>query len=298
MAGFESIDLDYLPQLIRNEILSEETAAKLIEYWQSRLADSADPLGHSYIEYYLFFEGLQHGVALAFIWNATTRKFEHLFGIYSAEANDYLERAESFLKDTEDFQEEITKEGGKFLFWGRKLTYDEKNYAVGFLFPQTIELPAMRITTAIQKYFIPEIYREDSRMLPLFPEVDAQQIREINAFLERDLPVTFTYFRFDDFRQFISFSGDFFAEEMIRVLSNTIEGILKQSDECIILNPQEFLVISLNCTEKVMRARFKKVVFQYKGLIMTYKANYFTVKNPIGGLWEVWPSITGELSKR
>lgn len=294
---FHKVNLTYLEELISSGSLSEEVASKLLDYWQLRFEDERDPFYSDYFEYYLFFEAINAGVLLVFIYESSEKKVLHQYGIMLSAVPEIIRFTQADHKESQgrniaEFSD-FNFQGSQYTLWRRHIQFENNDLFLCAMLPRNLKVAArlQRIHDVFLRYYLPESLHADRRFMDFFSALNQHIIQKITPVIADNRPVTFTYFKFEEYDKYISFAGENFATVLVKELTREITNRLKQEDRCYIINPREYLIVSLNCEKEIMEKRFHRLIFQIKSLILGYRVRYTTWKMPITGLPKIWKEI-------
>jgi len=291
---FHKPNLDYLYALVSEAKIPLAMAENLLDYWEMRLSDSRDSLYHEYFEYYLFFESMNAGILSLFIYDKFNSRVLHQYGVLSSTIPDLIQEIETsspgygkLLEKTFDYKE------GKYLFGRIDIEYEGKEYILGMVYPPRLfaEKKLHRLEKVFIRYYLPEALRPDTRFLNFYSSLNDFVMELVNPVLREKRPVTFTYFKFEEFRKYTKLTGESFATELVNSLAEEIKNHLKSEDMIYIINPREYLIVSLNCEAEIMKSRFHRMIFQIKSLILNYNVRFTTWKVPVDDLSTIWNDI-------
>ncbi len=298
-ADFHKIDLGYLRDLLEKNKVSEKVARKLLDYWEMRITEERDPLYSSYFEYYLFFESINSGILSAFVYDLGHQQVKHQYGVLAATTVQILQSIRE--QDTQKFLAKIEQgyidifdyQGEKLSLYLKSIEFGKRTYVIGILYPLNLKIndKLERLVSVFQRYYLPDVFQPDHRFLPLFHELNQAVMSEVTEPLEKKQPVTFTYFKFESFRKYIDLAGEHFASEIVGGLVEQLTTRLKKQDYCYVLNPREYLIVSLNCDKEIIQKRYHRALFQIKSLLLSYQVNYTTKTSPIEDLTSIWHEI-------
>lgn len=292
--NFHTIDLSHLQKLVEQNKIDAAIVRSLLAYWQRRLEDKGDAIYHNYIEYYLFFESLR-ALFLAVIIFDKTESIRHSYGIFPALGSAIVK---SVSEQPGDGVVGFAHSGHEYALYYIRSGYYDQEYTIAALAlkEMLIDENLRRMKYVFERYYLPMSFSRDERIGNFFPEVQNLIAEWINPTLKTRQPVTFTYLYFESLTKYVGLAGEHFAQDLIRELQADVHRILKDTDRSIILSTREFLIISLNCEEEVLRRRFANAYFHAKSLLLAYQANYFCVREPVSDIHLLWDQITGNLA--
>ncbi|MDH5719050.1 MAG: hypothetical protein OEZ13_00365 [Spirochaetia bacterium] len=299
-ADFQKADFKYLIRLQRENKLSQEICERLLDYYKSRISNKSDKIYTNYFEYYLFFEFINSAVIGAFFYGIEEKDVFLQYGIL----NDVKSEILKTLKKKVNFVAEEKKEIDEtldFLYHSenfacrlKKVTSLEKEYVLIVLYPKALDIRDRleRLERVFLRYYLPDTFKADKRFSPLFEDVNKTILEKINPALENDQPVTFSFYKFENFEKYMEFGGEFFSRQLIGEIQKEFISRMKATDKCFILSPREYLIVSVNCEIDDIKDRFSKMAFKAKSLILAYKVKYSTFFEPIEHLSEKWKQIS------
>lgn len=294
--NFHEISIDYLKKIIQTQSVPEPVLAKLLQYWESRLSNKEDPLFNDYFEYYLFFEFINSGILCSIIYDEKRKQIQHQYGILSDAISDILEKVNAISKRKQNrFIYPYIHNDHEFSMWLKRITSFDKSYLLVSIFPKNLNIEKRldRFERVFVRYYIPDSLRPEKRFYHYFSNLKNKLIPDMNKFLIKKEPVTFTYFKFQSFNKYIYIGGESLGAELITGLAYQLTSRLKSGDRCYILNPREYLIVSFNCEKDIMEKRFNKLIFQVNSLILNYNVNYFTCRKKIDDIADYWSEIIG-----
>ncbi|MCS6983930.1 MAG: hypothetical protein NZM25_02230 [Leptospiraceae bacterium] len=291
---FDQIDFSYLEALVTKYQLSPALAQNLVNYWEMRIKDPRDSIYHHYFEYYLFFESIQSGIILVFIYEKHTKKVLHQYGILVGAIPEIIRQTQEEIDDgsISETQSFFFHEH-HFQLWRRFIRYhDHELYLCAVLPPGPLNRDKLhRLYKIFLRYYLPESLYPDRRFLEFFPSLNQEICEKTAPALQSGRAVTFTYFRFEDLNKYIVLGGESFGEFLVNGIRDEITARLKHEDSIYILSPRDYLIVSLNCEKEIMERRFYRMIFQLRSLILSYRVKYTTYKAPIRDLTFAWKDI-------
>lgn len=289
---FHRLDLQYLKSMTADGRLSEPVAGRYLDYIEMRLNDNTDLIYSDYLEYYIFFEAANSGVLTAFTYDLKTGRIMQQFGLFAAYV---LELIKEYLPEPggDSLQTKVVYNNEQYNYWRRHFLYKDSEYLLGLMYPVKTDITdrIRRLEQVFQRYYLPRSLHSDRRYMNLFTGVNEEVMQKIAPVLKEKKPVTFTYFRFEPFRKYVKLTGEHFATRIVEDLAEALKAKLKSEDTCYILNPREYLIVSLNCEKSIMQKRFHKQIFQVHSLILNYNTRFSTYKTPVESLSEIWKEI-------
>lgn len=294
---FHKIDLAHLKELVEAGKIDPQLVDSLIVYWKKRLSDKSDAIYSRYMEYYLFFESLRALFLAVFIFDMKSGQVEHSYGIFPTLSSSIFATISGRSKNSAgvvDFDYKGLPYALHFLHSG----YHEQEYTIAALAikDNAISENMMRLKYVFERFYLPSSFSKDNRIGALFTET-ANVIAEMsNPTLSRKQPVTFTYLYFESLTKYVGLAGENFAKGLIEELKEDVYRILKDTDRIVILSTREMLIISLNCEKDILQKRFASTYFHAKSLLLSFKAHFHTVHQPIIDLHSMWDEITGNLA--
>lgn len=294
--NFHERDLSYLKNLLSTAQINPNLAKNLIEYWEMRLDDPRDSIYHDYFEYYLFFECLNAGIIMVFIYDKNTKKVLHQYGILLGAITEIIRLTEEELKQEDGNIPEYVPfffQNQSFQLWRKYIVFQQNELYLCALMPSALRPTnrLKRLQSVFLRYYLPESLKSDLRFLDSYFHINKEICQSIAPVLREARPVTFTYFRFEDFSKYIALGGENFANSIVRTLNQEITSRLKHEDRAYILSPRDYLVVSLNCEKELMEKRFHRMMFQIQTLILSYRVRYSTYNSPIVDLTPIWKDI-------
>jgi len=290
---FHKIDLGYLKGLVERDEVSKELANVALNSWQKRLSNFRDPLFQNYIDYFIFFEAINNGILAVSLANLSTREILNEYSVLPDLQSQITKRL--FKQKRENFEQESFKYCNNTLTaWYLLIEGEGTSYAGIVVYPKSLTNIGnclLRLEFVLKRYYFPQYFEPDNRVMTLFLQINQEVTKRLNDFLKEGKPVAVTYFKFKNFNDYIEFAGEDFALQIVDGLIDEIKDHMKNEDRCFVLSPREYLIFSVNCTEEIMKQRFHRVSFKIKGLILTYKNKYSTLKKPIKDLFEIWDDI-------
>jgi len=298
--NFQKADFSYLKKLFNEDKISENICEKLLSYWDERISNKKDQLYLNYFDYYLFFEFIQCAVIGAFFYDLSEKKIFHQYGILNDIKSEVLKTIKK-QTDFENSENEDIDETIDFLYHSetfsckiKKISSLEKDYILITLFPKALEIKEnlQRLERVFLRYYLPDSFKPDERFYPLFNNMNDVILKKINPVLEDEKPVTFSYYKFENFEKYMEFGGEFFSRQLISEIQKEFLSRMKTKDTCFILSPREYLIVSLDCEMDDIKDRFSKLAFKIKNLILAYKVKYSTFFDSMEDLSEIWSQIS------
>lgn len=119
-----------------------------------------------------------------------------------------------------------------------------------------------------------------------------QYIERISRpYLEKNIPVTLTHFKFNFLENYLSFLGNAGTYDFILEIDKSIRSKLKKRDILIILSFNSFLVISIGARKEVIFERFKDVYFEIKNLVLDYQLYIENLLTPEDSFKEIFHKL-------
>ncbi|MCB1173049.1 MAG: hypothetical protein KDK39_05775 [Leptospiraceae bacterium] len=150
----------------------------------------------------------------------------------------------------------------------------------------------------------------DYELLPMIqnwfleqPQYSQQQFIDHNRILHRILqdlivpqlgsgvPVTLSYFRFQQLTTYLEAAGEKQSGELLQELLHLFHRNLKQSDTVVQITPIHYLVVSPGATTHIMRERFKHIFFTIKSLVLEYKLEIHTIQDLPVRMNDIWKNL-------
>ncbi len=293
---FHRVDLEHLREQINSGRIDNAVAEKFLEYWQRRLSDSKDALYSHYIEYYLFFESLRALFFAVFLFEGKEGMIRHTYGIYPTLGSAIWA---ALVKEeiSQDASVSFEHGGQSYVLHRIHSGFHDQEYTIAALSFKGVEATESlaRMKYVFERYYMPSSFAKDDSVGLLFPATVELVKWWVEKPLEKNIPVTFTYLYFESMSKYVSLAGSHFANELLSELQTDIHRLMKDTDRSIILSTREFLIVSINCDEEVLKKRFRKAFFQAKGLILSYSIRFHCVRELPLDFFALWNQITGNL---
>lgn len=297
---FHKIDLSYLKKLLSKKQIVAQRAQKLIDYYNSRLSDNNDPLYTEYFDYFLFFESIKSAVLSAFAYEIKKDKILNQFGIMDNAIPDIIKTITQNTDQVESGKvSEFTFRNEKFSLWFKEATFEQDAFLIVILFPRKAvsQSSIERIYNVFLRYYIPDIFKPDNRFLSFFDDTNERIMAQMMQSLAVNKPVTISYFKFQPLGKFLVLAGEHYATDVVNGLVEILTSRLKKDDQCYVLNPREYIVVSNNCESEIMQKRFHKMIFEVKSLFLDYEVKMTTIREPFNSLSDIWQDLVPENHK-
>jgi len=292
---FDVINIDYLKTWIEKNYIKEEIVEELLKYWDSRLSNPRDVLYENYIDYYLFYESVNSGIALSFIYDYKKNKTMHKYGILTSSIQKIISEIkkntiqkkenEKFIYKYHDFEFEV---------WNQKVNYDKNSFLLCVVYPVQVDISKTlkRIENVFMKFYLTDILHPDLRFLSIFEKINNEMMVDIRQTQEKKIPITFSYLKFEKLNRYISLAGGILVSEIFKGLKENVLERLEKGDKWYVINPREYLLVSLNCREEELKKKYKRMNVKIKGLMLKYKIKFTTILDPIEDMNHIWDKIS------
>lgn len=124
-----------------------------------------------------------------------------------------------------------------------------------------------------------------------FARVDRKVMDIINANTSVGRNVSISLFQFHSFDRYFSNMGENFSREFMDEISDYFLENLNVGDSLFILSPEEYLVVSPDCSMEQMQSKFLKSSFTVKGLVINFFSNFVCISQPVSRSEEVWGKV-------
>jgi hypothetical protein len=299
-------NIDSFRDDLNDNYISEQIFTQLLEYWDNRIGKSDDKLYRDFFSLAVFQKNLHLKSLLSFLYSEDQNKIFQKYGIESEQIPLILKVIKK-----NDHKKEInwlpfypSGTVAEWIIYWENITFI-KNYQVAKTHPRATsqykliylfykkpesESELSEIGKLFKNYYIPHLEEPDYNYINLhsFLEKTVNDILETN--LDKDQPVSVTIFHFQKFDLFFRVVGEHLAQDIIDEIGKLIRGCLEEGELYYQISPRIYVVISENSTEKTLKARFKKLFFQVKGLILEYKMKFMEIRE-ISQMPELWQKI-------
>lgn len=290
--------------------LSRQRASRLVRYWNWRVTDNQDPLYNNFYDLHLFQALVQGNCLLAFLVHPRDLKVLTWFGIeawlMTELTGDIREKVMEIPRSHEGvwLEKSVPDEKQPWQVWVRRLSM-VRNYQVSLTRPDNHsefllfqvyydrsgrQESIANISGLYENYYLIRSFGAEQNFADLTSFIDEELRRLIRANRQARGDIVITIFQFQPFREFFRVAGEHFAREVMAEIKQMITGLLKSEDLFFAVSPRVYMVVSPDCTEEVMRQRFKGIFFQIKSIILEYKTVFLKANQP-EDLEEIWPRL-------
>ena len=141
-------------------------------------------------------------------------------------------------------------------------------------------------------YFYLSISLEKKRTVQdLFVPINAHALYLLGKARETNQTAVLGYIKFEGMKKFIKIGGEIFANKIKKFILNSIKEKLHEKDIIYILSPRDYFLISTKNSQEYLEKSLKQIRFQMEGLLIFYKAKFFTVSEDVSSLSDIWGQI-------
>ena len=285
------LDIMEKNEFLNSGLVSSVISNELLNYWEEKLNLLSGSPNHSYFDYFLFFLSMRENILAVVIYDHKNKGIAFKYGI-----SDIFEETNSDISSTVSGSSEIKiykdqEVQIRIVFFQR---FDKlRNYTVSIAAPAKLDIQTywIKLRHVFIAYYIFEPTQEKAEILNLFKIINQDIITSINSLTEQGKTSCFTYLKFEPLKSYIKLAGEYFVSNLEKFLCRSIEEKMMGDDKLYILSPQDYLLVSLNSTDEVMKEKFYRSSFQMKGLLITYQIKFYIIQEKIEDLAHVWNDI-------
>ena len=278
-------------EFFENNNIAYDLANELVDYWGRRLDSLLTVDMQSYFDYSLFFLSMRENIFAVVIYDHIAKKTQFEYGIMNifSETDTNIADPDPILNTIKIYKEQEVNIRRVSLRTVDML----KHFTILIAAPKGYRIRPywLKLKSLFSIYHIYKFKRETDKVINFFSSVNKSVLDAFDSSGGPRQCVCLTYFKLSSLKDYAMVMGENFVTECEKFIFTNIKEKAPKSSELYILNAEEYLLITPNSTEEVLKEKFYKVSFKMKDLLITYQIKFFTLKDKIKDIASVWNEI-------